>query len=204
MKRLLALCFVICIFMPSMSIAATDVSGLSPPEAFIQNVTDQIVKLIRSSKSMAQKKEHFRQMLHKNFDMRTIGKFVLARYWRIASESEKKEFLRLFEQNMVDSYTSQFDEYKDETVRVTSSKTGRDGDIWVSAEVEGSEREPFQLRWKVYKINGQFKIYDIYVNEASMSITHRSEYASIIQRQGGTIEGLLAELRSSKQRRANT
>lgn len=203
MNKVLAYFFLVCVLIGPVSAMAAE-RTLSPAEQFIQNVGDHIIKLIRSTESMSEKKEHFRQTLREKFDMESIGRFVLSRYWRQATAPEKKEFLRLFEQNMVDSYTSQFDEYKDETMQVKSSRVGSDGEIWVSAQVRGSEREPVELRWKVYEKNGSFKIYDIYVNEASMGITHRSEYASIIQKHGGKIAGLLDELKSSKERRAES
>lgn len=184
--------------------AADEVKQLTPEEKFVSDLGNKIITLIRSTDDMNQKKEHFRTLLVQNFDMKSIGKFVLSRYWKQATEQQKTEFLKLFEQNMVDTYTSQFDSYKDETMKVHGSrKDEADGAVWVNAKVQGSAREPVNIRWKLYNKGGQFKVYDIHVNEVSMCITHRSEYASILGAHGGKLDGLIMSLRENKAARKN-
>jgi phospholipid transport system substrate-binding protein len=182
--------------------AADTPKQLSPAEQFVHDLGNNIITLIRSTDDMSQKKEHFRGILQQNFDMKTIGKFVLSQFWRQANDTQKKEFLKLFEQNMVDTYTSQFNQYKDETMSVMNShEDPKDGALWVNAKVQGPAREPLNIRWKLYNKGGHFMVYDIHVNEASMCITHRSEYASIIGKHGGKIDGLLADMRTNKEKR---
>ena len=43
--------------------------------------------------------------------------------------------------------------------------------------------------------NGAYKITDVIVEGISMAVTQRSEFAAVIQRHGGQVEGLLALLR---------
>jgi len=180
-------------------LAANDVKQLSSEEQFVSDLGNEIITLIRATDDMNKKKEHFRNLLVQHFDMKSIGKFVLSRYWKQANDQQKAEFLKLFEQNMVDTYTSQFDNYKDETMKIQGSRKDEgDGAVWVNAKVQGSAREPVNIRWKLYEKGGQFKVYDIHVNEVSMCITHRSEYASILGAHGGKLDGLIASLRENK------
>jgi phospholipid transport system substrate-binding protein len=179
--------------------AADDVKQLSSEEQFVSDLGNEIITLIRSTDDMNKKKEHFRTLLVQHFDMKSIGKFVLSRYWKQATDQQKAEFLKLFEQNMVDTYTSQFDNYKDETMKIQGSRKDEgDGAVWVNAKVQGSAREPVNIRWKLYDKGGQLKVYDIHVNEVSMCITHRSEYASILGTHGGKLDGLITSLRENK------
>lgn len=176
---------------------------MTPEEQFVNDLGNNIITLIRSTDDLSKKKEHFRNLLQKSFDMQSIGKFVLSRFWKQATPEQRDKFLNLFEQNMVDTYTSQFDQYKDETMVVNDSRKDEDGAIWVNAKVQGSAREPVNIRWKLYDKGGALKVYDIHVNEASMCITHRSEYASIIGSHGGQIDGLLVALSNNKAARKN-
>jgi phospholipid transport system substrate-binding protein len=187
------------IFFVSPNIRAADApKTLTPPEQFVNDLGNQIITLIRSTDDMSQKKEHFRNLLKQHFDMKSIGQFVLSRFWRQATPQEQQEFLVLFEQNMVDTYTSQFNQYKDEGMVIHNSRVDdKDGAIWVNAKVQGSARDPLNISWKLYDKGGQYKVYDIHVNEASMCITHRSEYASIIGSHGGKINGLLTAMRTN-------
>jgi phospholipid transport system substrate-binding protein len=178
--------------------AADAAKKLNTEEQFISDLGNNVIKLIRSTDDMAKKKEHFRQLLQTSFDMNSIGKFVLSRSWKQANDQQKSEFMKLFEQNMVDTYTSQFNQYKDEAIVVQGSRKDEDGATWVNCKVQGPAREPINIRWKLYEKEGKLKVYDINVNEVSMCITHRSEYSSIIGSRGGKVEGLLQALRENK------
>jgi phospholipid transport system substrate-binding protein len=46
--------------------------------------------------------------LQQDFDLPSITRFVLGPYWRVASEPEKQEFRRLFEDYIVRVYSERF------------------------------------------------------------------------------------------------
>jgi phospholipid transport system substrate-binding protein len=45
----------------------------------------------------AQKQNFFHQLLQQDFDIPDMARFALGPSWRVASDPEKQEFLRLFE-----------------------------------------------------------------------------------------------------------
>ena len=54
---------------------------------------------------------------------------------------------------------------------------------------------PIRLDWYVVHQDGRYKITDIYIAGVSMKVTQRDEFAAVIQRGGGRVEGLLLQLR---------
>jgi len=56
-------------------------------------------------------------------------------------------------------------------------------------------RPPIRVDWRVRNGEDQLKIIDVVVEGVSMLLTQRDEFASVIQRSGGNVEGLLARLR---------
>ncbi|MGE5268994.1 MAG: ABC transporter substrate-binding protein, partial [Thiohalocapsa sp.] len=54
---------------------------------------------------------------------------------------------------------------------------------------------PIEMDWHVVNANGRFLVSDVYVDGVSMRLTHRQEFASIIQRNGGRPDAVLAALR---------
>ena len=52
-----------------------------------------------------------------------------------------------------------------------------------------------QLDWRLVTDNGAYKISDIIVEGVSMMVTQRSEFASVVQRNGGQVRGLIAMMR---------
>jgi phospholipid transport system substrate-binding protein len=49
--------------------------------------------------------------------------------------------------------------------------------------------------WRLVTDNGAYKINDIIVEGISMGMTQRSEFASVVQRNGGQLRGLIALMR---------
>jgi phospholipid transport system substrate-binding protein len=49
--------------------------------------------------------------------------------------------------------------------------------------------------WRLVTDNGAYKINDIIVEGISMGMTRRSEFASVVQRNGGQLRGLIALMR---------
>ena len=54
---------------------------------------------------------------------------------------------------------------------------------------------PFGLDWHVTNQNGRWLVTDVVVDGVSMKATQRSEFASIIQRNGGQPDALITVLR---------
>ena len=54
---------------------------------------------------------------------------------------------------------------------------------------------PAGVDWLLTSQNGAYKISDVIVEGVSMAVTQRSEFASVIQRNGGQVEGLITALR---------
>ena len=55
--------------------------------------------------------------------------------------------------------------------------------------------EPVKIAWRLLQRDGDLKIVDVRVENLSMAITLRSEYTSMLQRNGGNVSALVSELR---------
>ena len=189
-------------------IAALVATGLSPGPAradefgagakkFIEILTsDAISMLTVEDISKTERADRFRRLMNENFAIKGIAKFVIGRHWRKATESEKKEYLQLFEDLLVDTYADRFAKYSGEKLLVKKSEVRGKGDALVHTimiRVDGAK--PLKVTWRVRGKNGIYKIVDIMVEGISMVVTQKSEFASFIQKNGGSLGPLLIELR---------
>jgi len=177
------------------------VLGLSPSpgqaqdaRALVANLGQQAIQVLGPRVPAAQRLQRFRELFQRDFDMAAIGQFVLGRYWRTATPPEQQEFLRLFQEYTARAYSARLAEYAGEPFRVTGSRPGPDGAI-VTSEIIRTNGAPVQVDWYLTSVGGQQKIIDVYVGGVSMKVTARDEFGSIIQRNGGRVEALLAQLR---------
>ena len=195
-------------WLAALFIAALVAVGLSPRPAkadefgagakkFIEILTsDAISMLTVEDISKTERADRFRRLMNENFAIKGIAKFAIVRHWRKATESEKKEYLQLFEDLLVTTYADRFAKYSGEKLLVNKSEVRGKGDALVHTimiRVDGAK--PLKVTWRVRGKNGIYKIVDIIVEGISMLVTQKSEFASFIQKNGGYLGPLLIELR---------
>lgn len=173
-------------------------TATSPEEAerFIQKLGDEAVKIL-SDKSipLTKREENIRTLLRQNFDLETIGRFVLSRYWRTATPDQRSEYMSLFSEYVLKTYARRLGAYGNETFQITSSKPLGSRDAIVLTEItQQAGGQPITAGWRVRDTNNKYKIIDVMVEGVSMAAAQRSEFDSIIQKQGLT--GLIEILRA--------
>lgn len=165
---------------------------------FIEGLADQAVNALTASNVSPQEREElFEDLLNENFAVTSIGQWVLGRYWARATAEERREYLQLFEEMIVVTYLNRFKQYSGESLTVTRALVDdQSGDAIVFSQIQRpSGNAPLDIAWRLRPSSGSFKIIDVSVEGVSMSQTQRTEFASVIRRNGGRLEGLLAEMR---------
>lgn len=174
------------------------------PAEFVRTLGNEALGVIRADMTPVQKQAFFHQLLQQDFDLDGIARFVLGPYWRVASEPEKQEFRRLFEDYIVRVYSARFAQYRGETLRVTGSQSDPDGAVVTSEIVRPDGGPPIKVDWRLSTRDGLYKISDVIIDGVSMGASERSEFASVIQRSGGQVQGLLAMMREKTTAPAGT
>lgn len=187
------------------AVAADEVAGktLSPPGQFIQRLGDTaLMSLTAKDLPRKTREARVREILRNNFDVPTIARFAMGTYWREATEAERAEYLRLFENMIVDTYTTRFEEYSGQEMKVTAAVSSGEKDVIVSSQIIQKDAPPVSLEWRVRNKGGALKVVDVVVEGVSMSVTQRSDFGAVIQRGGGDIGALLASLRDRQKETA--
>jgi phospholipid transport system substrate-binding protein len=171
------------------------------PEAgtFISSLAHTaITGLTDKTLSPEEREQRFRTLLTTDFDIPEIARFVLGRYWRVATPDERTQYTKLFEDYIVQIYSSRFQDYGGETLKVTSAYRDDDG-AFVSSSLFRPSGPPVKVDWRLRPQAPTFKIVDIMVEGVSMSVTQRDDFAAAIQEHGGKVAGLIDLLRQKVQ-----
>ena len=173
------------------------------PAAFINNLGNQL-KAVTTYPSPEQKLAGFRELFHEDFDVAGLGRFVLGRFWPMLTPTEQQEFLGLFENLVVLTYSKRLLEYADggDGPRVTSSRTDQDGAV-VSSEIcragactgQGRAIQPLKVDWRLSARDGQYKISDVVIDGLSMAANGRSQLEGVVERNGGRAQAILVVMR---------
>ncbi|MGH6990325.1 MAG: MlaC/ttg2D family ABC transporter substrate-binding protein [Stellaceae bacterium] len=168
----------------------------SGPGHFINHLVNAALQVLaQHGLTAAQREQRFDQLLTQNFDVPRIARFVLGRYWRTASPAERQKFIDVYRSFIVVSYATRFSQYSGETVKVTHVRRETADISVVSSEIVHPNGEPpVKVSWRVRKGRNGYKIIDVGVEGVSMMLTQREEFASVIERNGGTVAGLTSAI----------
>src|SRR5262249_55137890 len=159
---------------------------------FMNRLWNQAVELLNNKTDPAIRQARFRQLFHQDFDGPGIARLVLAPYWRSASDVERQEFVKLFEDYVAIVYTARLANFGGETFKIRGSRGDGDGAIVSTDVTSPGNASPLRIDWRLVNDNGRYKINDVIVEGVSMNVTQSSEFGSIIQRKAGPSTGLVA------------
>jgi len=162
---------------------------------FINQLGNQAINTLRAPNlTLDQREAQFRSLLSQGFDLQFIGRFVLGKHWRGATPEQRNEYVTLFGEYMLQTYSARLGGYTGETLTILGGRQVNDKDFVVNTNLARPSGPAVVADWRVRVKDGQYRIIDIMVEGISMAVTQRSEFGSVVQREG--IEGLLAILRA--------
>jgi phospholipid transport system substrate-binding protein len=173
-------------------------SAQSAASQFVQQLGDRaILELTDKKISDGERVKRMRAMLTENFDVQAVGAFVLAANWNKATDQEKSDFLKYYEVVVSHTYAGLFKKYSGETFQVLRERQLGGDDTVVYGQInQPAGGPPVPVELTARKESNGYKAVDIRVDGISMPLTHRKEYASVIQRNQGRVDGLIKALKA--------
>jgi phospholipid transport system substrate-binding protein len=183
------------------ALSVTPARAADESAAFIQNLGDQAIQILQN-KQLGQKdrEAQFSKLFTEGFDVAEIGRFVLGRYWNVASPDQQQQYQKLFATYVVAVYANRFSQYSGEKFTVAGSQPTPDGASVASQIIRPNGGPPINIVWKIAKEGGAFKIRDVVAENLSMTVTQRAEFASVVERGGGGAAGIDALNNTLKQK----
>ncbi len=186
---------------PALTSTAGAQMDSSRATAFIQAAGDELVAAINQpGLGAAARQDRVATILRRTVDIDGVGRFVLGRFWRIATPAEQQDYLRLFEASLIRNLAGRFGDYQGVRFSLGRTQSRTEDDALVSTVVQRPGQAAFNLDWRVADVGGQPKIVDLIAEGTSLRLTQRSEYASVVQRGGGQISALLTAMRQQASR----
>jgi phospholipid transport system substrate-binding protein len=160
-------------------------------KAFVDSVIEQARATLADKNLTAHSREvKFRTLLDDSFDMPRISKFVLGPRWNQATEQERQDFVHVFNQYIVHSYSKDFGDFSGEEIKVTRVRLESETVATVISQFQPSTGGPVVIAWRVSNKDNTYKIIDVDVEGVSLLVTHREELGTVLSQHGGSISEL--------------
>lgn len=166
-------------------------------EDFVKSITKQgIEEIINSDVTQAEKDQRFAKLFNEYLDLDFIGRFVLGRYWKTATPKQRSEFITVYRELNIKTWSKRFDEFKGKIFIFNgTTPSSSQNQIFVNSTVPMDQGAPAKVVWRVKETNGRFKVVDIIIENVSLAITARNEYTTYIRKSPDGIDGLINDLK---------
>lgn len=132
-------------------------------------------------------------ILAPHFDFQKITQGALGPNWRATTPAQQKDLIDAFKQVLVRTYARSLLNYSGQEIRYLPVKPGgRENTVTVSTEVRETGAAPIPIDYRMYNSGGNWKVYDVIVNNASLVGNYRTSFSTEIKDKG--IDGLITKL----------
>ena len=180
------------------SINSFALASFESEEKFVSNFADNAISILSNdSLDASQKNIQFTELVMSSIDMNLISKFVLSKYWKLATDDQKKAYQVAFKQYFISSYANKLDQYSGEKVIIVSSNAAKKFVIVKSNIVrDGTDTLKIELDWRLLTRDSQTKIIDLSIEGISLIIAQREEFQSFLANNDNSLDALINKLNS--------
>ena len=166
------------------------------PDVFVQSTVNRASEILAKNISQEEKINKLKVIAEETVDIQGVGFYSLGSARKNLNEEEKIQYLRLFEEYFLKSFSSRLSEYTNPEIDVLSKKVLSENYTIVNSVLKGtSERPEVKIDWRIYtKDPNNPLIRDLIIEGLSLARTQKEEFNSIIQNNNGDINALFKTL----------
>jgi phospholipid transport system substrate-binding protein len=164
------------------------------PEAASAVVADMIATvqhaLSDAKLSVQEREQEFGRVLHDQFDVPAISRYVLGPYSASASPQEMDVFAGLMQRWMINAFAGSMGGFGDAKIKMVETRPYGPASVVVTSEIVQPNDPPIRIDWRLHQDEGHYRIVDLYLQGISLSLVQREQMAAVISQNGGTVAGL--------------
>lgn len=164
---------------------AADISTSSSAAQTIERFNQTLLSAMRGGEELGYqgRYELLRAVIDDIFADRFMARFAAGRFWRDMSNEQKREYLRAYLDWTVSAYAERFDRYNGQRFDIGQVEA-RDDQASVDSTLTKANGETVDFTYKLRAQNGRWLIVDIIVRDVSQLAMTRSQFTSILEREG--------------------
>ena len=166
------------------------------PDVFVQSTVNRASQILSKDISKDQKIKELKIIAKETVDIIGVGYYSLGSTRKSLDENQKKQYLNLFENYFLKSFSSRLSEYTNPEIEVKNKEViNKNYTIVNSVLVATKERPEVKIDWRIYtKDPNNPKIRDLIIEGLSLARTQKEEFASILNSNDGDINALFKTL----------
>jgi phospholipid transport system substrate-binding protein len=125
-----------------------------------------------------ERRSRLRRLIYPRFDFAEMSRRSLGATWQRITPAEQEEFVKLFTQLLEESYISTIESYSDETI-LYGRETREENFAEVDTRIVSKTGEQITVNYRLRRMNGDWKVYDVVVENVSLVNNYRSQFSRL-------------------------
>lgn len=163
-------------------LSAADLANAGEPtdqlSGTVNNLTAMLTAAPRTALTSDELPEPMAKVIYERFDFPAMAKLSLGKYWDGLTEDERREFVDVFATYLLRVYKSALTSYNGE--KISYEREVQKGDLAeVDTKIIGKDK-PVLVDYKLHRLGQDWKIYDIDIEQVSVTRNFRSQFSRVI------------------------
>ena len=167
------------------------------PDIFVQSTVNRASKVLSENVSNEEKINELKKIALETVDIKGIAFYTLGAKRKTLDDDQKKEYVKLFNDYFLKSFSSRLAEYTNPEIDVLGKEVLNKNYTIVNSLLKGtSERPEVKIDWRIYtKYSENPLIRDLIIEGLSLARTQKEEFASILNSNNDDINALFKTLK---------
>lgn len=154
------------------------------PTEEIRNAINQGIEILNEAKRDKRKQRvetinRLRKIVFPLFDFNEMAKRSLGSHWRRLDPQQQKQFVSVFTELLEITYADKIDLYEGQKVSYTGEAVDKDY-AQVETKVIGKNSQSYAVDYKLHRVGGKWRIYDVAAENISLVNNYRSQFHRVI------------------------
>jgi phospholipid transport system substrate-binding protein len=183
---------------PAPATAPTPAAGQQADEtqarAVIQRFCDTLLTAMKDADTLKFQGRYalLEPVITETFDLPTMTRLAVGAAWNSIPADKQQRLIEAFRKFTIATYASRFDGYSGERFEIDQPRPTQNG-MLVPTTIVQSNGDEVSINYLLHRADNTWKVIDIYLTGTISELaTRRSEFSSIIQRQG--VDALISTL----------
>tara|TARA_Y100000591_G_scaffold307703_1_gene307324 strand:+ start:46 stop:630 length:585 start_codon:yes stop_codon:yes gene_type:complete len=189
MKKILILLFLL--------IVNNNYANSIEPDVFVQSTVNRASQILSKNLSKEEKIKELKSIAKETVDIVGVGFYSLGPKRKTLDDNQKKQYLNLFENYFLKSFSSRLAEYTNPEIDVKGKEVINSNYTIVNSVLVATENRPeVKIDWRIYtKDPNNPLIRDLIIEGLSLARTQKEEFSSILNSNDGDINILFKALK---------
>ena len=163
----------------------------------MRNLSDEGFRIIRDPKlGDEQKRKKLHDLMVDNVDVPSVIRFLFGRAIKTASKEQQTELTALISDFVINVYSVNLSNYAKNKINIIDARMdGQSAVVFSEIIRERDPTNPFKIVWRMVLVDNRPKLVDCIIEGISVTVTQRQEFASIMERSGKGMDGVIELLR---------